>query len=397
MPGVEREYQPDVEIERERIAPPFTLQSLKRTLADFGFRLMEKCHEPGTATTMSPLSVGVAMMMVLDGASGQTRYEIAQALGLKPAQIEEMHSAAKELMASLKGSRDGIELSSANAMWAGTDFNLSPAYILEMCEYFGADVRNMPANQQQAVAQINDWVKEQTRGKIDSIVDGVDTALELDILNAVYFKGKWEAEFDPSATKDAFFRNSDGTMSDIRMMSLKTDMPYGTLADGTQVARLLYRDPASEDNTSMFVILPPEGGNASDCVRQILSIGWDSLYSAHLHMQEVQLYLPRLSLSADLKLNDPLKALGIERAFDSGRADFDNMVLDGRATWIDKVQHKAKIDIDEEGTEAAAVTVVAVKRMAAMLAPPVMQVDRPFAFVIEKGGLPLFTGAVDKV
>ena len=250
-------------------------------------------------------------------------------------------------------------------------------------DYFDAEVAGLDFNDPGAADVINAWVREATHEKIDQIVDSpIETDIVMFLINAIYFNGTWTYQFDPAQTQDADFYRDDGSTVPIRLMALKSELPYA--ATGEYVAVDL---PYGGGAFAMTVVVPTAGTSIDALIGTLDDQRWQALVDG-LAMTEAEVYLPRFELEYEKRLNDALIALGMGQAFAPG-ADFSRMTPGG-GVWIDEVKQKSFISVDEEGTEAAAATAVVI----VMSAKPTLRADRPFLFAIRErlSGSLLFVG-----
>jgi serpin B len=236
---------------------------------------------------------------------------------------------------------------------------------------------------------INDWVSEKTNDRIDEIVQApIDPQTVMFLINAIYFNGTWTYEFDPGLTESAPFHNWDGSSGQVMMMAQEADLLYRG-NESYQVVDL----PYGGGPFAMTVVLPRQGVDLDVLIAELDAAGWANL-TADLELAGLRLFLPRFKLEYEKAMNDALKALGMEVAFGGG-ADFSNMAP-GRELYISKVKQKSFVEVDEEGTEAAAATVVEIRETSTGGGPPELRVDRPFLFALRErlSGTILFLGKV---
>jgi serpin B len=371
----------------------------------FGADLYRALGAGSRNTVFSPASIAVALQMALCGARGKTAAQIATALHLDgpEAAVDGLRLLADELNAA----GDDVTLRAPNTMWVQAGLPLSPEFTAQLRA--AAAVTVQPADfagaPQEARAQINQLIAEQTAGKITALLgpDAVSPATRLLLANAVYLKAPWAFPFPGNATGDAPFYPGDDGAEDgtggatggggndgqvtVRMMRCTADLAY-LRADGYQAVLLPYK----ASRLAMAVVLP-DGPLSALAPR--LTGGLGPLLEGAAR-QSVALRLPKFRQRAGFGLIPVLQHLGVEDAF-TGAADFSGMTTAERL-FISAVVHQAYIDVDEQGTEAAAATAMAMRPMALRREPdPIpMVVDRPFLFAIvdTTTGLPLFLGHV---
>ena len=368
----------------------------------FGADLFRLLGAAGQNTVFSPASVAAALQMALCGARGATAAQLAAALHLDgPARAADGLRLLSDLLSSAGaggpgGPGGGVIVRAPNTLWVQAGLPLSPGFTGQLADIAGVTVR--PADFQsapaEARAQINDLIAEQTADKITNLLgrDAVSAATRLVLANAVYLKAAWMFPFPARATADAPFYPGDagGAPLSAATMRLTSDLAY-LRADGYQAVLLPYK----ESRLAMAVVLPEAGPSAALAPR--LTRGLAPLLTGATR-QSVALSLPKFRQRAGFGLIPVLQQLGVQDAFTSA-ADFSGITSPVRL-FISAVVHQAYIDVDEQGTEAAAATAVAMRPMALRRGPePVrMIVDRPFLFAITDTatGLPLFLGQVTR-
>ncbi|HEV2132360.1 MAG TPA: serpin family protein, partial [Longimicrobiaceae bacterium] len=354
---------------------------------DFGLRLFGSLAEaaPESNLFVSPTSAAFALAMTYNGAAGETREAMARTLGIAGMSREEVNRANREWLAALANTGDRrVELALANSLWGRQDFPFHNAFFERTREFYSAEVRQLPFDAA-AVRAMNGWVSTQTRGKIDDIIEEIDPLAVLYLLNALYFKGEWQYRFDPAETRNEPFLVPDGRRPIVPLMRQKVMLPY-LRAEGFQAVSL----PYGSGRFSMVLVLPDENSSLAAFYARLTPERWNA-WMDELRETEVQVFLPRFRLEWEKDLNDVLKAMGMGIAF-TGAADFSEMSpTDG--LLIRKVKQKTFVEVNEQGTEAAAVTVVVIGRTSG---PPTLRLDRPFFYAIRDNatGTLLFLGQV---
>lgn len=336
-----------------------------------GWDLLSMLHVSGENTILSPQSLAYALGMAAEGAQGETLDEILSALGVQD---------VSEISAGIEGIKD------ANAVFADQNLVLKPEYVEALNERYGAEWFDMNGD---VVAKVNEWVKGHTDGLIEELLSEMPAAdLGMILVNAVAMDADWAAPFSPEATAEDTFHAPGGDIL-VQMMNQKEYFDYAE-KDGMQIIRLPYQT----GNLEMWIVLPPEGG-----MFQLLEIlaneGMDYLKSdAEKH--EVILSLPKFDLTDDNTLSEALKLLGVEAAF-ADTADFSG--ISDTPLCVDEILQKVRVQVDEQGTKAAAATALMMREMGMLPveAPAEMRVDRPFMFVISdaESGSVCFMGAVE--
>lgn len=349
----------------------------------FGCDLYAKLRAEKGNLFFSPFSIETALAMTAGGAKGNTLTEMQKALHM-PADTEKGNAGFKALLAALNGDgkpadKRGYELSVANALWGMKGYPWRAEYLKASQAAFGAGLVEVNfADEPTARKTVNDWVEGHTNKRIkDLIPSGVLDALTRMVLtNAVYFKGTWAVEFDKKQTKDGAFTLADDKKADVPLMHRTGDMRYAESTDW-QAVDLGYKG----NETAMTVLLPKKADGLAD-LEKALSPDTLAAVTKGLRVQEVILTLPRFKAETQFALRNPLTALGMTDAF-TAKADFTGMHTSPEKLFISEVIHKAFVEVNEEGTEAAAATAVVMKTASAVVGPPKkFTADRPFLFVI---------------
>jgi serpin B len=343
-------------------------------------------EQPGTNLFISPLSVAMALGMTYNGAGGETKAAMERTLELEGMTLQQINEAYRSLIDLLVDLDSKVQFDLANSIWYRQGVTVQPAFVDLNRTYFDAAVSAVDLTNPSSLQTINDWVKDNTQGKIDKIYDELPPNLVMLLLNAIYFKGDWTYEFDKSLTKDAPFTLPDGNEQTVKMMSQPGEGDFLHFSnDVVEIIDLPYGRQAF----SMTVLLPHPGESIDALVAGIDDETWQS-WTAGLSKMSVTVSMPRFTLEYEIRLNDVLDVLGMGVAF-TGAADFSGIVPGG-GIWIDEVKHKTFVDVNEEGTEAAAVTSVILLESASQE----FRIDRPFVFVIRENfsGTIVFMGKI---
>ena len=338
----------------------------------------------------SPYSISTALAMTYAGARGETERQMAQTLHFTLGQ-DRLHPAFASLETGLQAVQQPgeLQLHVANSLWPQIDYPFLEAYLSLVAEYYGVVITPVDYRQAEAArTRINTWVEEKTEKKIEDLIPSgmLDALTTLVLVNAIYFKGNWANQFDPASTAGAPFWVAPAEPIQVPMMTQEQEFRYAEW-EGLQVLEL----PYVGNDLSMVVLLPEEVGGLGALENALTAENLDR-WTGRLWQREVVVFLPRFGMSWGFELSRTLIAMGMGAAF--GGADFSGM--DGTTSlFIDKVLHKAFVDVNEEGTEAAAATAVIMAR--SMPPPPVtFCADHPFLFLIRdnKTGSILFLGRV---
>ena len=336
---------------------------------------------------VSPLSAAQALGMVYEGAAGRTRQEMARVLGVTDTSAA---GSGAELVRTLTGQQD-VTLTVGNSLWAREGVPFTSAYLERVRRDYRAEIASLDLSSAAALERINGWVSRETRGKIPRVLEeplrGDDVLL---LVNAVYFKGRWKDEFDKQATRERPFHLASGGRRSVPMMS-RTGGYRHLRAAGFQVVRLPYKG----DRFAMYVFLPDSGSSLASLYAGAWVDRLDSLRPADVHV-----VLPRFTLRYSADLAAPLAEMGMPSAFDQVQADLSRMLpreyLAGQNAYISKAKQDVYVEVNEEGTEAAAATSITVSVTSAPPPPIEFVVDRPFVAVIrdDATGALLFIGQV---
>lgn len=329
---------------------------------------------------LSPLSVSLAFSMLNNGAAGTTREEIQKVLGFEGYDAADINSYYKKMMEAAATVDPAVTLETANSIWTNKGFPLLPGFVTVNREAFGAELRSEDFSLPSTLKMINDWASEKTHGKIPTILDELDPATVVLLMNALYFMGDWSDPFDEGNTADAPFTNANGQTAKVKMMKkMENETSY---YENNQFATISL--PYGNGAFYMQLILPHENVSLEAVAKDLQkNLNWETSDLEGV-LANVSLELPRFDIDFKIDLNDVLKELGMNAAFDS-RADFSAM--SEISTYISFVKQKASITVNEEGTEAAAVTVIGSYETAAPSPTPVARdfhVDRPFLFLIKE-------------
>lgn len=360
----------------------------------FGFKLFAQIrqHTGNQNVFISPTSIAIALGMTYNGADGKTQQAMAKALGLQDMSLEDVNQGHAALEAYFESLDPAVKLTIANSLWANQQVVFKPDFRQRNRRFYQAEVRNLDFSDPQAPTQINTWVQQQTQGKIQQIVDQIDPLDILFLINAIYFKGTWQEAFDPSQTQERPFNLLDGNQKQHPMMARSDQFLY---LENEQFQAVSL--PYAKGELSMDVFLPRQDITLAAFEKTLTVDNWQS-WMSQLRLRQGSLRLPRFRVESDLSLQQALEALGMAVAFDPDRANFSRMT-DWDA-FISEVRHKTFVDVNEQGTEAAAVTSVRIQTTAAVIDPEPpfqMTVDRPFFFVIrdQQTGAVLFMGAIN--
>lgn len=389
---------------------PVVNRSLSEAHNIFGFNVLKQIvkSEPGKNIFISPSSIALALSMVYNGADGETKTAMEQAMQLSGMSLEDVNSAGAGLMDQLKNPDSKVEIAIANSIWGRKGIIFNSDFLAQNQKYYSARVESLDFSLLSSADVINKWVSDNTREKIKEIVDKpINPQLVMFLINAVYFKGSWTYEFDQKLTIKRDFDNSGVKKKALMMEQHRKDFSY-LENDLFQAVSLPY---GTNKRLRMLVFLPKS--NLGDLLSQLSIENW-KVWKEGLEgpasvpptaglrrgKQEGTVILPKFKMEYDKELSSVLSDLGMGIAFDPIQANFKKMADLTENLYISFVKHKTYVDVNEEGTEAAAVTSIGVALTA--LRPDeekifYMEVNKPFLFVIEDSqtGEVLFIGTVN--
>ncbi|XP_014644264.1 PREDICTED: leukocyte elastase inhibitor [Ceratotherium simum simum] len=347
------------------------------------FRTLNKDNPTGNIF-ISPLSISSALAMIFLGTRGRTAAQVAKTLHFDT--VEEIHSRFQNLNADINKCGASYILKLANRLYGEKTYNFLPDFLASTQKMYGAELASVDFQQasEDARKEINEWVKGQTEGKIPELLAAgvVDNMTKLVLVNAIYFKGNWQEKFMEEATTNAPFRLNKKDTKTVKMMYQKKKFPYGYIKDlKCRVLELPYQGK----ELSMIILLPDDIEDESTGLKKIeeqltLEKLREWTKPENLYLVDVSVHLPRFKLEESYNLNSPLAHLGIQDLFSSGKADLSGM-SGARDLFISKIIHKSFVEVNEEGTEAAAAT--GGFATVVMLVPEEnFNADHPFIFFI---------------
>ncbi|WP_242920760.1 serpin family protein [Pontibacter liquoris] len=358
---------------------PLTVQEQKTVAStnDFAFRSFSKLRQEEGAKNIfiSPLSISMALSMAYNGADAATKEAMHQTLGFEPATDEELNTAFRNLTSLLKGLDKQVVFTSANSLWYSNRYQLQEPFVKTNQTYFDATVQGLDFASAGAKDQINSWVKTKTNGKIENIVEQIRPEDVLFLINAIYFKGTWTYPFDKKLTRPGLFYLENGSTITHDFMTMKN----GTYRYYQDAGKELIDLPYGNQQYSMTMLVPKAGHTVQELVQE-LNPTTLATWLAAADTTTLELVMPKFKLAYEKELNNMLTQLGMGIAF-SDQADFSRMVAGQANLAISKVKHKAFVEVNEEGTEAAAATSVGISLTSL---PPTIRIDRPFVFLIRE-------------
>ncbi len=345
----------------------------------FGFDIFREIinkEEEDKNLMISPLSIEMALSMTYNGAGGDTKKAFEKVLHVDELPLGDLNRSMLELREALTTVDPKVTMEIANSIWYRNDFHAEEAFLDVNRKYFDAEVQALDFSDPESKDIINGWVDRKTHEKIPEIIDDIDPSSVMFLINAIYFNGTWKYRFEKENTHPMDFHVTPDKTVQVDMMNRKGDFPF-TNNDLFSAVEL----PYGRGNFSMVFLLPKPGKSVKDIAQQLTPENWEEWLNAFQTMNDLNIYVPKFTFDYQKKLNDALITLGLGIAF-SGQADFSGINPDA-SLYISEVRHKTFIKVDEEGTEAAAVTSVEI-RLTSAGPEAAFILDRPFLFVIKE-------------
>lgn len=379
--------------------PPAQLTSLPRALTDdevrvsraanqFAFNLFKRLNaaQPNQNVFVSPLSVSFSLGMAMNGADGTTFDEMRQTLGFGAAELAEINDGYEGLLALEAGLDPSTTFQIANSVWYRQTFNVNQSFIDQVRDVFDAEVRAAPFTEA-TKTEVNNWVSGATNGKIPTILDRITEDDLMFLINAIYFKGSWREQFDKAKTRTQSFRGSAG---DQMVPTMVRDDGQGKIRFASSAQATIGELTYGNGAFVMTIVMPNNSATIGELVASLDTASWSALLG-QMNEADFGVQLPKFKLEYERELKEDLIALGMEVPFSDVGANFSRMTPD--QVYISFVKHKTYVDVNEEGTEAAAVTNTGIGPTSL---PPCLCVDRPFVFAIRErfSGTILFIGKI---
>jgi serpin B len=338
---------------------------------------------------ISPLSISIALAMAYNGAGGTTRDAMAKTLNLGGMSREEVNQGYLKLIESLENVDQSVSLLIGNSIWMRDEFapDVNSNFTDRITTYYDGEILTRDFDSPQTVNEINGWINNRTEGKITEMIQQINPFEVMFLINAIYFKGEWVLQFDEAETQSQDFYLPEGESVKVDMMSTSGRFGYYS-GMNCQVARL----PYGRDKIAMYIFLPKKDISLDSFMSYLNQTTHDKYISNLQPVDNLKVKLPKFNVEYGKKrINNVLEKLGMEIAFNPFHANFSEITPP--PLWIEYVDHKAIVKVDEKGTEAAAATVISMSRGAS---PPRFVVDRPFYFEIrdDRSGSILFMGRI---
>ncbi|CDW59296.1 Serpin B6 [Trichuris trichiura] len=356
--------------------------SLDVSTADFALRTYHEAAVADRSFFISPFSILIALGMTYVGSSGNTKSQMKSKLFESSLGDQQINSLMSGVMKSLNYSntKDGYELYIANRLFGQSELQVLPEFRKCIQEHYSADIELLDFTKSlEACKHINDWVEEKTKGKIKDLIPkgAINSLTRLILTNAIYFKADWKTPFKSELTKKTTFYVKQGEEKTVEMMQMDKEFPYSE-TDELQILGI----PYVTEKLLMYFILPKERFGLKNVMTKLNAKKLLDLFDSTI-VRKVEVHIPNFKLEHDLKLKQVLQRLGLTDMFDPGLANFSK-ITGKRDLFVSEAFHKAFIEVNEKGSEAAAATavVMAVGRPLVPIIPPKFVADHPFLFAI---------------
>lgn len=362
---------------------------------EFGLEIFQKIRNSADEENImiSPLSISVAFAMAYNGADKDTKTEMENAMKLNGLTTEQINNSYKMLIEALQSLDKEVVFELANAIYYADGFSVKTEFLNINKTIYDAEVSKLNFASPAAVETINDWVADKTHDKITKIIDQLSPLDRMVLLNAVYFNGIWKTKFDEKGTHLLNFTKSDGTNIEVPMMKKEEKLDYASNPLFSTV-----KMPYGTGQYNMIVLLPGEGKNSQNIIDALSASNWNNWMKSFEVKDPVVVTMPRFKFAFETKLNNVLAEMGMIKAFQPNIADFSKISVED--LYISSAVHKSYIDVNENGTEAAAVTSITFTTTSAGNEPPktYLTVNKPFVFAITEKDTNaiLFIGEVQK-
>lgn len=359
----------------------------KAAASSFAAELFKDNYSKGKTTLVSPLSVLTALALVQNGAQGNTLAQLERVLGgLDRDALNKYMRAYCDFLSA------GDELKIANSVWTDSSVEAKQAFLQKAVDSYSAQIFSALLSSKKTVSSINSWVKKNTDGMIPKIIENADRDAVMMLINAVAFEAKWETPYTNDDIEKLEFNSYSGKSKKTEFMC-STESVY--LSDSDAVG---FMKPYKNGRFAFAALLPNEDVNIDDYIASLSGEKLMKIFSSAKKNEEVDVKMPKFKAEYSTQLIDTLKKMGIEDAFDRKSADFSSLIDKNDGAYIGTVMHKTFIEVDQEGTRAAAATLVGISKMSMPAINPVC-LNRPFVYMIvdTETNLPLFIGVQTEI
>ena len=374
-------------ISKNESASKAPADEFKAAASSFAAELFKDNYSKGKTTLVSPLSVLTALALVQNGAQGNTLAQLEQALGgLDRDTLNAYMRAYCDFLT------ESDELKIANSVWTDSSAEAKRAFLQKAVDSYSAQLFSAPLSDPKTVESINSWVKKNTDGMIPKIIENADRDAVMMLINAVAFEAKWETPYTNDDIEKLEFNSYSGKSKKTEFMC-STESVY--LSDSDAVG---FMKPYKNGRFAFAALLPNEDVNIDDYIASLSGEKLMKIFSSAKKNEEVDVKMPKFKAEYSTQLIDTLKKMGIEDAFDRKSADFSSLIDKNDGAYIGTVMHKTFIEVDQEGTRAAAATLVGISKMSMPAINPVC-LNRPFVYMIvdTETNLPLFIGVQTEI
>ena len=357
----------------------------------FTFSLLHQLPmREGENMMMSPLSISLALSMTLNGAETTTKTDMINTMGFNGFNVGEINQIYLDLITALKNADPKVVMNVANSIWIKKNYPVLEPFITTNQKYYDARIEKLEFDLN-ALKAINGWVNEKTNTKIPEILDKISGDEIMFLINAIYFKGQWKIQFDKAKTQDESFSLTRGGSVSVPMMKVNELFGY-SVQTGFKALKM----PYGRGKFGMTLLLPEDGKKPDQIMAELTPSTWIALENSLSGTSKTDVWLPRFKFSYGCDLKELLSSMGMSVAFTSGLADFSKINPDDDL-FITKAIHKTFIEVNEEGTDAAGATLIAIGKTSAGLSEPVFHATKPFLFFIteEDTHAILFAGKVE--
>ena len=361
---------------------------------EFGMEIFQKIRKESDKENImiSPLSISVAFAMAYNGADSDTKTEMEKAMKLNGLTTEQINNSYKILIKGLQSLDKDVVFEIANAIFYADGFSVKPDFLNINKTIYDAEVEKLNFGSPASVDKINDWVTEKTHDKITKIIEQLNPLDRMVLLNAIYFNGIWTNKFDEKGTHLLNFTKTNGTNLEVPMMKKEEKLDYSSNSLFNAI-----KMPYGNGQYNMIVMLPVNGKNSQNVIDALSVTNWKSWMESFETKDPVVVTMPRFKFAFETKLKTVLAEMGMVKAFQPNIADFSK--ISDEDLYISSAIHKSFIDVNENGTEAAAVTSITFSTTSAGNEPPktYFTVDKPFVFAITEKDTDaiLFIGVVN--
>ncbi len=372
-------------------------KELAAETVDFSVRFLQEADKNLNRDNiiLSPLSASFALSMLANGAAGETRQEIVDALGFEEADINAINDYSRLMLETLPYLDNTSILSFANSLWLNSGYGKGGFYVYDSFEknleaIYDSEIHSY--NFKKGPGLINAWCSKKTNNLISKIIKDLNPKSQMVLVNALYFKGVWKEVFDEKSTKEERFYIGDGNYSSVNMMNARIAVSYYS-ADNYSLADL----PLGNSAFNFQIVLPEVGVSAENCLKSIDSRQWLA-EQKEMKTTQLEIKLPKFKVDMNESISEVLKSLGIKKMLSAKDADFSN--LSDEASVVSNVQHATSFSLDEKGVEAAAITDTEMDRLPGLIHEHIpFHVNRPFLFVLKEKSTNsiLFIGKITKL